>query len=70
MNTNAATMPAAHVPARPRLDYKPGPASTIIFVGLLATGLLYTAYSLMRDVTSAGVSMESGCAIGATWVAA
>jgi inorganic phosphate transporter, PiT family len=57
MNSNAATLEAAHPPAqiRPRLDYKAGPATTIIFIGLLATGLLYTAYSLMSDVTSAGV---------------
>jgi PiT family inorganic phosphate transporter len=59
MNTQAATLEAAHVPARPRLDYKPGPATTVIFVGLLATGLLYTAYSLMSDVSSAGVNMTS-----------
>jgi PiT family inorganic phosphate transporter len=59
MNTQAATLEAAHVPARPRLDYKPGPATAIIFVGLLATGLLYTAYSLMSDVSSAGVNMTS-----------
>jgi inorganic phosphate transporter, PiT family len=57
MNSNAATLEAAHTPAqmRPRLDYKAGPAATIIFVGLLAAGLLYTAFSLMTDVTSAGV---------------
>jgi len=59
MNTSAAALDAphahAHVSARPRLDYKAGPATMIIFVGLLATGLLFTAYSLMNDVTNAGV---------------
>src|SRR5580658_6385729 len=57
MNTNAATLDGAHPQAspRPRLDYKAGPATLIIFVGLLTTGLLYTAYSLMSDVTAAGV---------------
>ena len=59
MNMNAATMQAAPVPARPRLDYKAGPATTVIFVGLLAIGLFYTAYSLMTDVSAAGVSMTS-----------
>src|ERR1700722_15068360 len=61
MNTSAATLDAAHpaAPARPRLDYKAGPATTILFIGLLAAGLLYTAYSLMHDVTSAGVSTRS-----------
>ncbi len=56
MNTSAAAIDTAHAPApRPRLDYKAGPATTIIFVGLLAAGLLYTAFSLMTDVTAAGV---------------
>jgi PiT family inorganic phosphate transporter len=59
MNTSAATLdaahPHAHTGARPRLDYKAGPATMIIFVGLLAAGLLFTAYSLMSDVTNAGV---------------
>src|ERR1019366_5910434 len=50
---------APHSPVGPRLDYKPGPATAVIFVGLLATGLLYTAYSLMRDVSAAGVSMTT-----------
>jgi inorganic phosphate transporter, PiT family len=59
MNSNAATMQAASSNVGPRLDYKPGPATAIIFVGLLATGLLYTAYSLMSDVSSAGVNMTS-----------
>ncbi|HEV7985080.1 MAG TPA: inorganic phosphate transporter [Steroidobacteraceae bacterium] len=54
MNTSAATLPV-----RPRLDYKVGPATTVIFIGLLAVGLLYTAYSLMNDVTSAGVPTRS-----------
>jgi PiT family inorganic phosphate transporter len=59
MNTTAATMPAAHSQVRPRLDYKPGPATAVIFVGLLTIGLLYTAYSLMHDVTAAGVPMTT-----------
>jgi PiT family inorganic phosphate transporter len=61
MNTHAAALDSAHATgsARPRLDYKAGPATTIIFVGLLLAGLLYTAYSLMTDVTSAGVSTRS-----------
>jgi inorganic phosphate transporter, PiT family len=61
MNTSAATLDSAHghVAARPRLDYKAGPATLIIFVGLLAAGLLFTAYSLMSDVTAAGVSTRT-----------
>ena len=52
-------MQATDSPVGPRLDYKPGPATAVIFVGLLATGLLYTAYSLTRDVSAAGVSMTT-----------
>src|SRR5579863_9092569 len=57
MNTHTATLDAAHAhaSARPRLDYKAGPATTIIFVGLLAAGLLFTGYSLLSDVQTAGV---------------
>jgi len=61
MNTHAATLesarPTAHV--RPKLDYKAGPATIVIFLGLLAAGLFYTAYSLMTDVTSAGVPVRN-----------
>jgi len=57
MNTSTATLDHSHAHAhvKPRLDYKANPATAIIFVGLLAAGLLYTAYSLLSDVTSAGV---------------
>ena len=55
MNTRAATLEAAHSHVGPRLDYRPGPATAVIFVGLLGIGLIYTAYSLMRDVSAAGV---------------
>ncbi len=57
MNAHAATLDAghAHASARPRLDYTPGAATSIIFVGLLATGLLFTGYSLLHDVQTAGV---------------
>jgi len=61
MNTEAAALDTTQAPPhiRPRLDYKAGPATSIIFVGLLAAGLLYTAYSLMSDVTSAGVPVRN-----------
>jgi PiT family inorganic phosphate transporter len=41
-------------PSRPRFDQKTGPVTAIVFVGLLAIGLLYTAYSLVSDVQAAG----------------
>ena len=39
---------------RPKLDSKPGPVTLIVFVGLLAAGLLFTAWSLSNDVRAAG----------------
>jgi inorganic phosphate transporter, PiT family len=47
--------------SRPQLDKKAGPITVIVFVGLLATGLLFTGYSLMHDVTAAGAATT-------TWV--
>jgi inorganic phosphate transporter, PiT family len=41
-------------PSRPHLDHRPGPATAVLFVGLLAVGLLFTAYSLVSDVSEAG----------------
>jgi inorganic phosphate transporter, PiT family len=65
MNTLAAPnteMLAAPTEAhRPKLDAKPGPVTLITFVGLLAAGLLFTAWSLVGDVTSSGAPMT-------TWV--
>ena len=67
MNTitaGAARMPAHAEPvptSRPQLDKKAGPFTAIVFIGLLAIGLLFTGYSLVNDVTAAG-------ALTTTWV--
>ncbi|MFA6262803.1 MAG: inorganic phosphate transporter [Bacteroidia bacterium] len=53
--TSAATgLPAQTHASRPRLDHKPGPVTAIVFIGLLAAGLLFAAYSLVSDVNEAG----------------
>jgi PiT family inorganic phosphate transporter len=58
MNTaiaaSTADLPAGSVTSRPRLDHKPGPVTALIFIGLLAMGLLFTGYSLVTDVSDAG----------------
>ena len=58
MNTaTSVATPSLHVPgpaSRPRFDQKTGPVTAIIFVGLLAVGLLYTGYSLVSDVSGSG----------------
>jgi len=56
MNTlTAQGVPLGHAAARPKLDAKPGPVTLVVFVGLLAIGLFYTAWSLASDVSAAGV---------------
>ncbi len=54
MNTATATLPAAPQASKPQLDHKPGPVTAIVFIGLLAVGLLFTGYSLVTDVSEAG----------------
>ncbi|MGY2376697.1 inorganic phosphate transporter [Pseudomonas sp. SDO524_S393] len=49
-----ASTPAAHADPKPRLDKKPGLLTVIIFVAVLAMGLLFTAYSLMHDMHELG----------------
>jgi inorganic phosphate transporter, PiT family len=67
MNTTTAPVGAAphgalaHGP-RPQLDKKPGPVTAIIFIGLLAVGLLFTGYSLVSDVNAASAAPAT------TWV--
>src|SRR5262249_13328370 len=45
--------------ARPRLDSKVSPIQGIIFVGLLAAGILFTTYSLYSDVSATGASTKT-----------
>jgi inorganic phosphate transporter, PiT family len=56
---NTATLATAHLhsPAdnRPQLDSKPSRVTIGLFIVLLVSGLVYTAYSLTSDVTSSGV---------------
>jgi len=52
MNTAAAALSAS--PSRPHLGHKAGPVTAIIFIGVLAIGLLFTGYSLVSDISDAG----------------
>ncbi len=57
MNTTTASFaPPAAAPARRRVDFdrKPGPVTAVLFVGLLAAGLLFSGYSLVHDVKDSG----------------
>jgi PiT family inorganic phosphate transporter len=62
MITAASALAAGHPPAassKPKLDHRPGIVTAIVFIGLLAVGLLYTGYSLVTDVTAAGSKSTS-----------
>ena len=53
MNTVTSVLPSSSA-SRPQLDKKNGLATTFIFFGLLAFGLLFTGYSLVSDINKAG----------------
>jgi len=57
MNTAAtAVAPMSEGPAaaRPFLDHKPGLITALLFLALLMGGVLFTAFSVVTDVTAAG----------------
>src|SRR5215470_6889138 len=45
--------------ARPKLDTKFNPAQGIVFVALLAVGVLFTSYSLYSDVSETGTTTRA-----------
>ncbi|WP_431312723.1 inorganic phosphate transporter [Roseateles agri] len=47
--------------SRPQLDAKTSPLTAIIFIGLLAIGLLFAGYSITSDITAVGPT-------GVTWL--
>ncbi len=53
MSDIAVPMPL-QASSKPDLNAKSGPATAIVFILLLATGLLFTAYSLYTDVAETG----------------
>ena len=50
---------SSHAAARPNIDGKAGPATTFLFIALLALGLLFTGYSLVSDIATAGSELRS-----------
>ncbi|WP_051710395.1 inorganic phosphate transporter [Andreprevotia chitinilytica] len=61
--SQAAVLPADSLSiepaAKPHFDQKPGMLTGLIFAGLLGTGLLFTAYSLVSDMNDAGAPMTT-----------
>jgi len=54
MHTVTVPPTAARATSKPHLDHKPGPVTAIVFIGMLAAGLLFSGYSLVSDVSEAG----------------
>src|SRR4051812_32327836 len=60
-NASATLSSAAHAAqeTKPKLDHKMHPLMLILFVGLVAGGLLYTVYSLYSDVSESGSQVRT-----------
>jgi inorganic phosphate transporter, PiT family len=60
MADTTMTAPAGAIAvAKPRLDHQMNPLTVILFLGALAAGFLFVAYSLYTDVGEAGVKISS-----------
>ncbi|HUN95258.1 MAG TPA: inorganic phosphate transporter, partial [Bradyrhizobium sp.] len=54
-------LPGSIEPARrgPKLDHQTNPLAAILFLGVVAAGLLFVAYSIYSDIDAAGVKISS-----------
>ncbi len=54
-------LPGSIEPAQrgPRLDHQTNPLTAIIFLGVIAAGLLFVAYSIYTDIDAAGTKVSS-----------
>ena len=68
MSDIAAPMPG-QAPSRPELDAKVAPVTAIIFISLLAVGLLFTIYGVYTDVQDSGVPVTTWLPFGMLGVA-
>ena len=60
LSASAVPTPPTSAPSsRPQLDGKTSMVTVVLFVGLLACGLLFTGYSISHDVSEAGVLLKS-----------
>ena len=59
IDTMAMPQEGGHGSPKPVLEMKTGIGSLLIFLGILAFGLLFTAYSIYEDITVSGVPTQS-----------
>jgi PiT family inorganic phosphate transporter len=60
--TDIAAMPGSIEPAKsagPKLDHGINPLTLILFLGVLAAGILFVAYSIYSDIDAAGTKVSS-----------
>jgi inorganic phosphate transporter, PiT family len=51
--------PASHSGGGPQLDHSANPLTVILFMGVLAAGILFVAYSIYTDIDAAGSKITS-----------
>jgi inorganic phosphate transporter, PiT family len=51
--------PASHSGGGPQLDHSVNPLTVILFMGVLAAGILFVAYSIYSDIDAAGTKITS-----------
>ena len=54
-----AVVTSAELSARPKLDVQPNMVAIILFLALLAVGILFTAYSLQADIAQSGMPITT-----------
>jgi inorganic phosphate transporter, PiT family len=57
--TDIAVPASMEAPSKPNLHAKSGPATAVLFLLLLAAGILFTAYSLYIDVIETGMPVKA-----------
>jgi hypothetical protein len=61
MNTATAALPSAQAGSKPHLNYKPGAVIAIVFIGLLAIGLLLVSKAIGLTDMDGGVKLDIDC---------
>ena len=56
-----ATVSHVEQGSRPSLDAQPKGIAIVLFGGLFAAGLLFTAYSLQSDIIQSGMPVKTSC---------
>ena len=61
LNTQMGDSGPVQPASRPKLDHGLNPLTTILFLGVLAAGLLFMAYSIYDDIGATGTRSRPSC---------